>query len=180
MADPKGAFASVATREMPVLIEAWERNEIARAAGWARKHGLKGALRGAPLAGELAATLKQSGLGVILGPFGPGHPTRSLKGIVELSEQGVPLAFSLGNSGTDPSVARLGAAMAVGAGLDPVEAWKALSSDAARLAGVGRRVGRLERGMDADFVLWSGDPIDLRSKVQMVFIDGELVFGGDE
>jgi imidazolonepropionase-like amidohydrolase len=61
-----------------------------------------------------------------------------------------------------------------------VEAWKALSSDAARLAGVGRRVGRLERGMDADFVLWSGDPIDLRSKVQMVFIDGELVFGGDE
>ena len=40
--------------------------------------------------------------------------------------------------------------MAVSQGLDPVAAWKALSSDAARLANVADRVGKLERGMDAD------------------------------
>jgi imidazolonepropionase-like amidohydrolase len=63
-------------------------------------------------------------------------------------------------------------------GLDPVTAWKALTSDAARIAGVADRVGRLAAGLDADFVLWSGDPLDLTSSVEAVFVDGVQVHGG--
>src|SRR5690606_37823356 len=102
--------------------------------------------------------LKESGLGVVLGPFDVGAAARSLEGAAALADAGVAFAFSLGPSGTDPAAARFAAALAVAHGLDPVAAWKALSSDAARLAGVGDRVGRLERVMDADLVLWSGDP----------------------
>ena len=178
MAEAKGAFAAAKNGQLGVLIEAWERNEVARAAGFARQHGLKGAVRGAPLAGDLVSVLATSGLGVVLGPFDAGAATRTLKGTVALSEAGVPFAFSLGDSRSDPTQARMSAALAVGAGLNPVAAWKALSSDAARLAGVGDRVGRLERGLDADLVLWSGDPIDLTSRVEAVFIDGKLVHGG--
>ena len=180
MEDSEGAFASIKGGQMQVMMEAWDRNEVARAVSWAKKHNLKGALRGAPLAGELASMLKGSGLGVILGPFDAGQSTRSLKSAVDLAEAGVPLAFAGGSSGSDPASMRMSAAMAVAVGLDPVAAWKALSSDAARLAGVGDRVGRLENGMDADLVLWSGDPIDLTSSVEMVFINGKRVHGGAE
>ncbi len=178
MADPQGAFAAAANGTLPVLLEAWDRHEVARAAAFAKKHGLRGAVRGAPLAGEVAGVLKDAGLGAIVGPFAVGHARRSLDGLADLSEAGVPFAFSLGASGTDPSQVRMSAAMAVGAGVDPVAAWKALSSDGARLAGVEDRVGRLERGMDADLVLWSGDPMNLATRVKAVFIGGELVHGG--
>jgi len=162
-----------------VLLEAWDRNEVARAVAFASKHELKGAVRGAPLAGDLAAYIKGSGLGVVLGPFDVGQATRTLEGAATLARAGVPLAFSLGSSGVDPTSARLGAVMAMNAGLEHDAAWRALTSDAARIAGVADRVGRLERGLDADLVLWSGDPLDLTSRIELVFIDGKRVYGGD-
>jgi hypothetical protein len=164
-----GVFARARAGEIPVLLEAWDRNEVARAVAFAEKHHLHGAVRGAPLAGDLTAELKESGLGVVLGPFDAGEPSRTLEGAGILARAGVPLAFSLGSSDIDPSVARFQAAMALAAGLEPAAAWKALSSDAARIAGVADRVGRIERGLDADLVLWSGEPLDLSSKVEMVF-----------
>ena len=56
--------------------------------------------------------------------------------------------------------------------------WKALTSDAAKLAGVEARVGALQRGMDADFVLWSGHPLNLTSRVEAVYVDGAAAHGG--
>jgi len=177
IAMPDGAFASAKKGELPVLMEAWDRNEVARATAFATRHGLKGALRGAPLAGDLTEMIRASGLGVIYGPFQAGQAVRSLEGAGKLAEAGVPLGFSLGAEKTGPDSARFAAAMAVSQGLDPVAAWKALSSDAARLANVADRVGKLERGMDADLVLWSGDPIDLTSRVEAVFLNGKRVNG---
>ncbi|MCZ6596079.1 MAG: amidohydrolase family protein [Planctomycetota bacterium] len=177
--DVDGPFAQVADGELPVLMEAWDRNEVARAVGFAKKHGLRGAIRGAPLAGELAELLSGSGLGVILGPFDLGHAQRSLDALPALADAGVPFAFALDAPSRSPEQMRLSAAMAVRAGVDPLIAWRALTSDAAQIAGVGEHVGRLETGMDADFVLWSGDPMNLASGVEAVFVDGKLAYHGD-
>jgi imidazolonepropionase-like amidohydrolase len=180
LAAPEGAFAAAKSGGLPVLIEAWDRNEVARAASFAQKQGLKGALRGAPLAGDLVELVRASGLGVILGPFGPGQSMRSLASAAALAEAGVPLGISLAGDPIGVGSARFTAAMAVAQGLDRVAAWKALTSDAARLANVAERVGKLERGLDADLVLWSGDPIDLTTRVEAVFIDGKRMNGGKQ
>jgi imidazolonepropionase-like amidohydrolase len=45
---------------------------------------------------------------------------------------------------------------------------------------VDERIGRIAAGLDADLCLWSGDPIDLTSRLQAVFIDGERVFSSSE
>ena len=37
-------------------------------------------------------------------------------------------------------------------------------------------IGSLKEGMDADCVLWSGDPLDIRNHVQAVFISGALEY----
>jgi imidazolonepropionase-like amidohydrolase len=56
-------------------------------------------------------------------------------------------------------------------------AWNALTSEAARIAGVADRIGAIDRGMDADVVLWSGDPLDLGSRISAVYVDGARVDG---
>jgi imidazolonepropionase-like amidohydrolase len=174
----EGAFARARRGELPVLLEAWDRNEVARAADFAAKHRLKGALRGGPLAGDLASAIRASGLGVVLGPFEPGVADNALRSAADLAKAGVPLAFSLGPTRTACETARFGAAQVLAGGVPREAAWKALTADAAMLAGLEDRVGRLEPGLDADLVLWSGDPLDLTSSVEAVFLDGRSVFGG--
>ncbi len=73
---------------------------------------------------------------------------------------------------------RFQAAVAVKYGMDPLEALKAITINPARWAGLEDRIGSIEEGKDADLVLFDGDPFDVLTEVQMVFIDGELVFDG--
>src|SRR5216683_2640101 len=53
-------------------------------------------------------------------------------------------------------------------------AW--ITSNPARALGLSDRVGTLAPGMDADAVLWSGDPFSVYSHPDLVFIDGALAF----
>lgn len=67
------------------------------------------------------------------------------------------------------------AILAVKYGLPEKEALKAITLNAAKHLGVDDRVGSVEAGKDADFVLWSGNPFDLRNKAVQTYINGELV-----
>ncbi len=67
------------------------------------------------------------------------------------------------------------AAMCVRFGLDEEKAIKAITEYPAAMLGFDKRLGRLETGYDADVVVWSGHPFDVRSKVEKVLIDGKDV-----
>ncbi len=175
-----GVWGRAAKGEMLVLIDVGTRDEIQRALELAGRHKLRGALCRATLAGELADEVKRSGLGVIVGPFDTGTTQRALDSVVALAAQRVPLAFGVDAPWGSDEGLRLSAAMCVRGGLDGAIAWDALTSTAAVLAGVGDKLGKLSRGYDADFVLWSGDPLDLTSRVEAVYVDGAHAFGGDE
>ena len=64
---------------------------------------------------------------------------------------------------------------AVRYGLPREEAIAAITSRPAALCGMGDRVGSVAVGYDADFVLWSGDPLEHSSRPLLVVIDGEVV-----
>jgi len=61
-------------------------------------------------------------------------------------------------------------------GLDPEVALKSLTINAAEVLGIDQRVGNIEKGKDADLVILSGDPLELTSGVEMVIINGEIVY----
>jgi imidazolonepropionase-like amidohydrolase len=61
-------------------------------------------------------------------------------------------------------------------GMSEEDALRAVTLTPAETLGVQNRVGSLDAGKDADFVIWSGHPFQIRSKVQEVFIEGEKVF----
>lgn len=67
-------------------------------------------------------------------------------------------------------------AMAVRFGLDETTALKALTQNGAEMLDLGERVGSLTPGKDADFVVLSGKPFSVYTKVMETWIEGERVF----
>jgi len=61
-------------------------------------------------------------------------------------------------------------------GLEPAEALKLVTINPATQIGIGHRTGSLEPGKDADFVVWSGDPLSTYSRAEQTWIEGRRYF----
>ena len=93
---------------------------------------------------------------------------------------GVVVSF---NSDSDELARRLNteAAKAVKyGGLSPEEALKFVTINPARQLGIDHRVGSLEVGKDADFVIWSGNPLSTYTICEQTWIDGRKYFDRKE
>ncbi len=66
--------------------------------------------------------------------------------------------------------------MAVKEGMERMKALEAVTRNPAMVLGVAERIGAIKEGMDADIVIWDGDPTEFYSRVFMTFIDGSLVY----
>jgi imidazolonepropionase-like amidohydrolase len=51
--------------------------------------------------------------------------------------------------------------------------FAAITATPAEVLGLGERVGSLLQGRDADFAVFSGDPLDLTSRLLAVYVAGE-------
>lgn len=174
--EPEGNFARAAKQQLPVLLETTSREDVARAIAFAQRHELVGAISGAAWAGELAERIHAAELSVVCGPWRVGEDRRALLAVLALEKAGVPFGFAIDAPGNHPLMLRTGVAMCLREGLGRKAAWRALTSDAARIVGAEDRIGDLSKGLDADIVLWSGDPLDLASQVKAVYVDGKLAW----
>jgi imidazolonepropionase-like amidohydrolase len=91
-----------------------------------------------------------------------------------LAKGGVTFAFSSGNIQQPRDFVR-NAARAVKEGLSADAAVRALSIDAARIAGAADRLGSLEKGKIANVIVTDGDLFEERTRVVHVFVDGRKV-----
>jgi hypothetical protein len=58
----------------------------------------------------------------------------------------------------------------------PEEAIKFVTLNPAKMLKIDHRVGSLEPGKDADFVLWTGPPLSPTSRVEQTWIEGRKYF----
>jgi imidazolonepropionase-like amidohydrolase len=96
-----------------------------------------------------------------------------------MRERGVLVSF---NSDSDELARRLNgeAAKAVRyGGVPPADALAFVTINPARQLGIDKRVGSLEAGKDADFVVWSGDPLSTESIALETWIEGKKYFDRD-
>jgi len=175
----------------PVAFEANLEREIVRALDMAKEFSLAPIITGGQEADLAAADLKAAKASVILSLNYPtrsralapdaDEPARELrlrahspKVAADLEKASVAFAFS--SSGlTNTSDFVKNAARAVKEGLTPEAAIRALTLDAARIAGVADRLGSLEKGKIANVIMSNGDLFAERTTVTLVLIDGQRV-----
>jgi imidazolonepropionase-like amidohydrolase len=117
---------------------------------------------------------------VVLGPFTDPQGEQSegadacLNTAGILAARGIKVAF--GSNGGDPSRLLFWAGLAVRSGLSRDDALKAITLNAASIAGVGDRVGSIQQGKDGDFIILNGDPLDPTSRIEMVVVNGVVAY----
>ncbi len=65
-------------------------------------------------------------------------------------------------------------------GMDEEDALALVTSNTARVLGIDDRMGSLEQGKDADFVIWSGHPLSQFTRAEQTWVDGRRYFDLDE
>lgn len=96
-----------------------------------------------------------------------------------LMEAGVTVAIITDSPVNEIHTLRDLVILAIREGLPEERALETVTVNPARILGVDDRVGSLEPGKDADFLLFGGDPWDGRNKVLATYIEGELVHESD-
>ena len=173
----------VLKRELPVLIHTAGSEGITNPARlWGVGLGARAVIsHGCFDAWKAAPAVIEWGVPVNLGPraidFGPSRNGR-INGIAAEYLQAGAKMLSLN---TDSSVVPqeeffLQGAMGARYGADSYTMLRAMTIHPAKVIGIADRVGSLEVGKDADVVVYSGDPLDPRSKVLRVWIDGEVQY----
>jgi imidazolonepropionase-like amidohydrolase len=93
-----------------------------------------------------------------------------------MDEAGVDVSIHTDDLITDSRIFLRSAALAVRAGMDRTAALEALTLAGARQLRLADRVGSLEPGKDADFILLSGDPLSTYTHVLETWVEGEKLF----
>ena len=179
------ALARVLKREIPWRQHCHRADDIATAMRIADEFGYELVLDHGTEAHLLADIVAERDIPVIIGPLMVSRSkvevrNRSIANPGKLEAAGVTIAIT-----TDHPVVPIGnlihqAALSVKEGLDRDAAMRALTINPARIMGVDDRIGSLTAGKDADFCIWSGDPLDLYSRVEAAYVDGAEVYRNEE
>ena len=189
------ALGRLLKREIPARIQANSPTDIRSALRLGQEFGFDVIIDGGAGAWEFKDELVARRVPVILGQV--SHPYVSNEEIPDKSDYppvderlagkltaaGVltPVATfsrafgSLAPAGTGKWLL-IDAAIAAGYGMSDADVLKAVTLVPARILGIADRVGSLEVGKDADVVILDGDPLSVRTWVERVYLNGELVF----
>ncbi len=166
---------------IPLFIRADHVSQIASAVNWIKRRGYRMVLVGGQDSWMVTDLLKENGIPVILDGVHttPARRWEAYDTPLALPEtlRAAGVLFCLSPTNSDYNVRNLpfeaGTAAAFGLPVD--EALKAITLYPARILGIDHQVGSLEPGKDATLMVTSGDPLDIRSQVELLFIQGRKV-----
>jgi len=172
------ALAPVLRRELPLIVIANRRSDIATALRIAREYRLRLILAGAAEGWQMAAEIARARVPVLVQPL-DNVPSYDALGVryanaALLARAGVKVALLETNTHNSRNLRQqAGNAVSYGMGWD--EALRAVTLSPAEIFGVAARYGSLDSGKVADVVVWSGDPFELSTRVEHVFIRGHEI-----
>ena len=177
----KEVLVQVLNRELPLMITVDRSQDILNALRLAKEFNIKLVLDSAAEAYLIKDHIKASGFPVLLHApmkrsFGDAQ-NLTLESAFLLRKEGIPIALQSGYESYVPKtrVILFEAALAAANGLGMEGALSVITIEAARILGIDQRVGSLEKGKDADIVIFDGDPFEYLTHVKHVFINGQHV-----
>ena len=180
-ADPASPFGAALRAGKPIIVRADRSSDIAFLIGLKKRYNANLAIAGGTESWMVADALAEAKVPVIFDPIlNIAQTYDQLNGRDDtpavLHRAGVPLVFNGPSFLKSPNayMVRQGTGNAVAMGLPWKEAVAAITRNPARLMGVTDR-GTLEAGALADVVIWSGDPLEVSTLAERVFVGGEEV-----
>jgi imidazolonepropionase-like amidohydrolase len=174
------ALQPVLRGELPLAVASERASDIQVLVSLAEEYELRLVIVGGAEAWLLAGELADAGVAVILDPL-VNLPARfemlgaRIDNAALLAAAGVEIAFaSLSGESHNARNLSQAAGVAVAHGLDWQAGLAALTAGPARIWGLDG-VGRLEAGYEADVVIWDGDPLEVTSYPDAVYIKGRAV-----
>lgn len=175
------AMREVMDGKIPVVISVDRENDILEAITWTKKHPqVRFALASVAEGWRVADKIAEAGLPVLVGPT-LRTPSRDYDNYQRpyqnpglLAKAGVKVAIiSAGTENVRNVIYNAGYAATYGLGVD--EAIKALTLHPAQIFGISDRLGSIEAGKMANLFIVDGDPFELTSNVEQVFIAGHKI-----
>ncbi|WP_374010642.1 amidohydrolase [Leifsonia sp. LS-T14] len=165
---------------------AWDQHthrhdDIATALRLADEFGYRLVINHGTEAHKIADVLAERDIPVIFGPMFTSRSKvelrdRAIANLAVLAKAGVRVAITTDHPVVPINFLVYQAALAVKDGLPRETALEALTVNPAAFLRLDDRIGSLTPGLDADVVLWSGDPLDVNSRAERVFIGGAEVY----
>src|SRR5450432_2444190 len=179
------ALGRVLRREIPWRQHCHRADDIATAIRIADEFGYDLVIDHGTEAHLIADIIADRGIPVIIGPLMVSRSkvevrNRSLANPGRLARAGVTIAITTDHPVVPINFLAHQAALSVKEGLDRETALRALTINPARIAGIDDRLGSIEVGKDADLVIWSGDPLDVLSRVERALMDGVQIYSYEE
>jgi imidazolonepropionase-like amidohydrolase len=161
-----------------IVFDVDRASDIRQVISFAKREKLHLVIKGATEAWRVATELAAARVPVLLNPLDDLPESfdavgATLENAARLQHAGVKIAFTF----DDPAphnIRRLrqAAGIAVAHGLPWEDALAAITRNPAEIFGVTAANGSLARGRPADLVLWSGDPLEVTTLADRVFIQG--------
>lgn len=169
-------MAKLKRDEIRPLIAASNYEEINTALHWLSAWKKQGVIVGGEEAYRFVDELKKRDIGVLLSPLLFSFPDKAAENAAQLLRRGLKIAFVSDMPEGEAWMLRTSALLLYHQGISQEEALKTITLYPSEILGVESRVGSIEEGKDADFVVLSGEPLDLRSKILAVYSDGLPVY----
>ena len=170
------ALQPVLKGEVPLAITAHRASDLLAAMRLADDFKLRLILLGAAEGWMVADEIARRKVPVVVKPLQnlPNFDSlgASLENAARLAKAGVAVAFATFEVHNSRNL-RQEAGNAIANGFDRNAALEAVTLAPARVWGVADRYGSLEPGKDADVVVWSGDPFELTTGPEHVFVRGQ-------
>ncbi len=175
------ALLPVIRKEMPLKAHVHRADDIFTAIRIAKEFDLDLRIDHTTDGALIAEELAKEGYPVAVGPSF-GHATK-----YELKNKGFQTPAVLAKAGCQVSIITdspvieerylaLCAGRAIFYGMDEFDALSAITLQAARHIGAEDRVGSIEEGKDADFVIVKGNPFAVDTRILYTIIDGKTVY----
>lgn len=171
------ALQDVLRRRVPLVLAAHRASDILAGLRLANDFNLRIVIAGGVEAWRVAPQLAAARVGVILDPSN-NLPSSFDEAYVRddnariLADAGVPVAISPIGEAHNVRLLRQLAGIGVAFGLTWDQALAAVTTVPVQLFGLGKR-GELKNGAVADVVVWSGDPFEVSTLPERVFIGGK-------
>lgn len=161
-----------------VVFDVDRASDILQVLKFASNHGMKAIIKGGAEAWMVAGQLAAAKVPVILNalqnlPRNFDQLGATMENAARLHAAGVTITFTMSiSAGAGARKVRQLAGNAVSHGLPWHAALAALTSNPAEIFGYADELGSIEPGKQADLVIWSGDPLEVTSFADQVFMGG--------